>query len=413
MSVNTNLALDYYAGLGDGRFAPPLLANDNFKNIDFIAGDMNVTELVEQCRRSAMRSVESLPRIGLSKAERVWQLLSSRKYRRGATEFLESLRPLALENIDHCLANDHDIELCVSFFPCKLRQPLKTFSKLGSEVDIGELATLLRLYEICIAIEAITGRRTVFHVLCDGFRYKSCFFDKEAAIQGYVHNIELLISHLGLTDNIRLIDESQIYTAATQEQITSRYFEIFKDYMFRESNEVRLVVNTLLPKIILNMDVAPELCEIEQMAEFYCKLFSDPHGSSGFVLRLDGANCFQEILQTCISSACRFLAINQTLGSVDIARRLFPYAIRCTVHPKPGQIGIHTINKATSIFAHCGQGVVSEINDGEVDLKDIRVDFRANLLRKETRPIGIYLDPERFPFASASHPFVVTDRSLQ
>lgn len=411
MSINANLGLEYYAGLGDGRFAPPLSANDNFRDLDFIAGDLNVAQLVEQARRSAIRSVDSLPHAGLSAAERVWHLLSSRKYRRGPTEFLELLRPLALRTIEHCLGNDQDITFCISFFPCKLRQPLKTFSKLGSEVDIGELATLLRLYEICVGVEAITNRRATFHVLCDGFRYKSCFFDKEAAIRGYVRNIELLIGYLGLGEHIHLMDESQIYTAAIQEQITGRYFEIFRDYMFKESDEVRRVVNTLLPKIILNMDIAPELCEIQQMAEFYCKLFSGAHGS--FVLRLDGSNCFQEILQTCISSACRFLAINQTLGAEDIGRRLFPDAIRCTVHPKPGQIGIHTVNKATSIFAHCGQGVVSDIRDGDVDLKDIRVDFRANLLRKNAHLAGICLDVERFPFASPHHPFVVTDRSLQ
>ncbi len=411
MSINANLGLEFYAGLGDGRFAPPLSANDNFRNFDFIVGDLDMAQLVEQSRRSAIRSVQNLPRTGLSTAERVWQLLSSRKYRRGRSEFLDLARPLALRNIEHCLSNDQDIALCISFFPCKLRQPLKTFSKLGSEVDIGELATLLRLYEICVAVEAITNRRTTFHVLCDGFRYKSCFFDKEAAIKGYVENIELLIAYLGLGEHVHLVDESQIYTAAIQDQITSRYFEIFRDYMFKESDQVRRVVTTLLPKIILNMDIAPELCAIEQMAEFYCKLFSGADGS--FVLRLDGSNCFQEILQTCISSACRFLAINQTLGSEDIGRRLFPHAIRCTVHPKPGQIGIHTINKATSIFAHCGQGVVSEIHDGEVELKDIRVDFRANLLRKNAHLIGICLDAKRFPFASAHHPFVVTDRSPQ
>jgi hypothetical protein len=92
---------------------------------------------------------------------------------------------------------------------------------------------------------------------------------------------------------------------------------------------------------------------------------------------------------------------------------MFPNAIRCTVHPKPGQIGIHTLNKATQIFAHCGQGVVDAVRGSEIDLKDVRVDFRANLLRQESHLIGICLDADRFPFASASHPFLVTDRSLQ
>ena len=413
MNASTTLGLSYYAGLGDGRFAPPLSANDNFKDIDFISGDLNVQKLVEQSTLSAMRSVNGLLRVGVSKAEQVWQLLSSRKYRRGPTEFLNSLHQSVIDNVNLSIVSGQDIELCISFFPCKLRQPLKTFSKLGSEVDIGELATLLRLKEICAAIELITDRHVVFRVLCDGFRYKSCFFDKEAAIKGYVQNIELLIAHLALKENIDLIDESQIYTAEIQELITNRYFEIFKDYMFKETNEVRFVVNTLLPKIILNMDIAPELCEIEQMAEFYCRLFENAPGASNTVLRLAGSTCFQEILQTCISSACRFLAINQVLGSEDIGRRLFANSIRCTVHPKPGQLGIHTVNKATSIFAHCGQGVSSGTEESEIDLKDIRVDFRANLLRKESRPVGICLDTRLFPFASAHHPFVVIDRSLQ
>jgi hypothetical protein len=158
------------------------------------------------------------------------------------------------------------------------------------------------------------------------------------------------------------------------------------------------------------MDIPPDLCGVEQMAEFYCRLFSDSGGTP--VFRLDGSHYFNEILQTCISSACRFIAINQAIGAVDITKRLFPRSLRCTVHPKPGQIGLHTINKSTSIFAHCGQGIVPGLADGRIELRDIRVDFRANILRDSTRSYGITLDPGEYPFATASHPFVVVQGAL-
>jgi hypothetical protein len=413
MNMSAGLGLTHYAGLGDGRFTPPLSTTDDFNDIHMVSGTLDFRSLVDQATASAGRSVDTIGHNGMSKPQRVWELLSSRKYRRGPTEFLDSARTAVLENVGFSIETGSQIELCVSFFPCKLRQPLKTFARLGSEIDLGELATVLRLYEICTAIEMITDRPTVFRVLCDGSRYKSCFFDKDNAIRGYVNNIKLLIDHLGISRNIDLLDEGQLFTDDVQDQISNRYFEIFKDYMFKESDEVRRIVNNLLPKIILNMDIDPQLCEIGQMREFYCKLFSDPGSNASASIRLNGSNCFQQILQTCISSACRFLAINQTLGAANLTRQVFANSIRCTVHPKPGQIGIHPVNKSTSIFAHCGQGVLPTYFDGAVDLKQIRVDFRANLMRRPSRLKGIVLDADEFPFASPHHPFIVTEGTLQ
>ncbi len=49
----------------------------------------------------------------------------------------------------------------------------------------------------------------------------------------------------------------------------------------------------------------------------------------------------RKILQPSVASACRFIAINQVVGIEEPHKQLFRNSIRCTVHPKVRQLGIH------------------------------------------------------------------------
>ena len=144
------------------------------------------------------------------------------------------------------------------------------------------------------------------------------------------------------------------------------------------------------------------------MNSFYCFLFGAPKQDSASIpFQSEFGEISRKILQPSVASTCRFIAINQVVGIEEHHKQLFRNSIRCTVHPKVRQLGIHTINKSTHVFAHCGQGIIRGSIQEPIRLKDIRVDFAANILRNGQRVEGITLDPEIYPFSSPNHPFVV------
>ena len=172
--------------LGDGRFAPPLSYSDQFSTIELQSGNIVFSYLVEEARESACNSAKRIAKTSSgSYAEQIWALITSGKYRRGSLSYPQEAYDEIIESIETSINDSKPIELVFSFFPCKVRQPLKTMAKSGSEIDIGEIASLLRLYEICYGIMQIYEPGAKFNIMCDGFRYQDCFFDSDAAIHGY------------------------------------------------------------------------------------------------------------------------------------------------------------------------------------------------------------------------------------
>ncbi len=396
--------------IGEGRFFPPLSISDQFTVLNAVSGDVDFLGLKGQAEDAAKRQVHAVTKHHVSAEEQIWGFLAKTRYRRGPLELMNTAREVVMPKLRASIHERSKIIVTISFFPCKVRQPLKTFAREGSEVDIGELGTLLRLYELSFGLSCLHPPGAQFVVTCDGMRYQRCFGDPVTAIETYQRNIHKMIRFLGIDDFVTLIDESSLYDKTILSNIEEQNVTIAQQYLFRKDPEIVAIVDQILPNIIMNLDIDGHRCDLAGMLRIYCRLFG---GDAAGGRHGDGKTEEQSsiLLQRGLFGAFRFAAINRVVYEARVHERYIPSAIKTTVHPKRGQIGVHALNRSSTIFAHCGQGIVKAGSIDNWKIDDIRTNFAANILRRNRGKavIGVLLDQRKYDFAHATHPFMCMD----
>lgn len=393
--------------IGDGRFDPVISRHDVFHGIEQVEGELDLSALTAEARRSAESRASKVMQ-GLAKRSdgcAVWDFLQLSHYRKGARQDAGPYHAYVADRVRACQAARRPVTFTVSLFPCKVRQPLKTFAKSGAEVDIGELASLVRIFEIAYGVSCCHEFGSRFMICCDGHRYQTCFGDRTEAILGYRANLQRMIDWLGVSDHVTLIDESEFLDNAFWSKVGDEFDDLCQKY-FKGESLTHHKINAIVKNTILNLDTETTDLSIQDMTRIYLSINDLNANNSHEVLgRRDS------MIVRGTFAALRYVAINDVMTKMRIHDRFFPYSLKTTVHPKPFQLGIHAVNRNSTIFPHCGQGVVKSADRrAPVKLSAIRVDFSANLMRRNVATRGMFsvvLDPARYPFSDGIHPFAV------
>ena len=152
--------------IGDNRFSPPIAPTDVFTPIECFQRDVEFSLMVREATDLAISSASRHNKKHLPKGGKVLSLLLSSRYRRGVVSNIAMIKEKLVRQINTLCEKTEPIELLLSFFPCKVRQPLKTFFRNGGEIDLCEIASLLRLYEMCLRSTAISGQTCISPVSC-------------------------------------------------------------------------------------------------------------------------------------------------------------------------------------------------------------------------------------------------------
>lgn len=124
----------------------------------------------------------------------------------------------------------------------------------------------------------------------------------------------------------------------------------------------------------------------------------------------------ENVAKQALDAAIKYQGIYRAIYDLKLYQnnKKFADAIKCTVHPKDGQIGVYPVSESVRIFPHHGQGFYKAPIGRISATKDIRVGFAADLLRSTTGKTlqGITLNPEKYPFAEPGHPFLVRPELL-
>lgn len=102
-----------------------------------------------------------------------------------------------------------------------------------------------------------------------------------------------------------------------------------------------------------------------------------------------------EIQDQADTAAFDFALTLCALKAINAVAAFFPYDLRATVHPKPGQWGLHLVNNKTRVFPW--QGVAFKKNTGEW-----RVYTEADAIRRRAVPVHLQADPHPFYYQAAS-----------
>jgi hypothetical protein len=116
------------------------------------------------------------------------------------------------------------------------------------------------------------------------------------------------------------------------------------------------------------------------------------------VLGPDGQNTlenFEAIREQTVDraeqGAFEFALFLYILREIDLVGSCYPGAVRATVHPKPGQWGLHLVNPETRVFPWQGVAYLNERDRW-------RVKYEFDVMREGARPVHVRGDDELFPF---------------
>ncbi len=390
--------------INDARFRSPLSADDQFIPLQTEEAMFDLHKFVEQAENSALTRALRIERASGTTAEKVWEFLMQKRYRRGSRDIAEQKKGEYLQKIARAEAAAQPLTLTMSFFPNKTRNSLRTFAQHGGEVDMSEMGTILRLYEIAFGLSHLYKSGARFLVTSDGKKYSEAFSDPPEAYETYRTNIQHMIAHLGVEKYVQVQEETEIYAPeypGILEEIKARITRLF------DAKDPALVqeVAKLRPNITLALDIDPRTSIETQALAFNCSL-------DHLLLHkiAPAASELRESIQTrSIDATLKYIAINKAVYELNTFNRHLPHALKATVHPKLGQLGIYPVNEATNnIFPHNGQGHLRKYSN-VLKLDHIRVSFAVDLLRENKRGqlFGIILPSNRYPFSDGKHPFCI------
>jgi hypothetical protein len=385
--------------ISDVGFAPPLNSQDEFYAIDCGERDIDLKVLVVDARHNAEAVVASLGAFG-GVTEHILALLLNRRYCLIETIQDPLTRALLLQKIAVSVSSGAPVHLMLSLFPCKSCHPLKTLGHTGHEVDIGELACLLRLSEIAHAIRLVYKGGVVFTIYSNGRRYIDVFGEKATAADGYRQNIDRLIDYFELTA-LTLLHEEDIlppeYPALVHEIETE----------LADKEEWRLPLQSAVEKlgrnVFLNIEPPREI-DAKAMSRMVQKAQGgDPH------LSAEESRIFDEMFTSVGWRVRRYVSINLALAQIRAFERHDPRAIKATVRPKAGQLGFSPLGEGARVFPHNGQGVLVGGPPDMPKLARVRTEYLANIARDRSRHgwFGVVLPTAQYRFSDGKYPFVI------
>ncbi|PIP65046.1 hypothetical protein COW95_04065 [Candidatus Peregrinibacteria bacterium CG22_combo_CG10-13_8_21_14_all_49_11] len=400
------------AAMSIHRFASPITTEDNFADFPTEKGEVDLCRLKELAEESAhKRGTMAKNKKQVKKgrehdpevvAERVLDLLTMSRYRRGPVQFVQDGQQEFMERITHAVRNDEPIRLIASFFGSKVQNPVKTWASNGTEVDISEVASVLRFYEIASAIKVIYPRGAEFHISCDGRKYADSIGFSPKAGRGYYENIVRIAEHIQVQDTVCLFDEADHFPSDMEERKMFHFQRVELLYKKGQPDIVQRVTQ-LRASMCLSMPIDPTIDRQTVRAAFSISL-DDPTIAKKHPQAVELRRSIYDASLLC---ALRYIAHYDAVKEARVVEDAVRNAVRTTVHPKPKQIGIYAINQhASSVFPHHGQGITKCLSL-KPELDDIRIGFRADIERTTgVQLIALVLPTDICRFASDRHPFM-------
>ena len=395
------------AAIGDHRFDNPFTVEDIFNNLPISEGDIDLLSLKPMAEEHAIKRVDEILTNNEinDRKERICSLLSLRRYRKWPIEYIDLGKPEFIKQMTS-LKTSEKLSLTLSFFPTKIINPLKTFAKKWSEVDMWEFGTILRLYEIAFALSKIwKDAGAKFIITCDGLKYNKAFsFDHNQVVK-YAENIQKIIDYLGINEYIELTEETSLYPKDYDICYNNILQKITTE--FQSGNEdIHAQVYKLAESIAYNIPQIRNI-DIKTLSLAYNPRISAEELEEISQEAIEVRECIEKVAQRV---SLEYIAIYEAAYQANIYKTHMPKSLKATVHPKPQQVSIYTINSSIDVFGHHGQGTFKDL-ETEGNLDRIRVKFAWDILRQNNIK-WITLDPEKYPFADPNHPFIVIKEDI-
>jgi pyoverdine/dityrosine biosynthesis protein Dit1 len=297
-----------------------------------------------------------------------------------------------LNAINYARNNNQPLRIILPAFPFKDQNPFRTES-VPSHIDLGEIIMLIRLYALIACLtEAIPSIGMELIITCDGVIYSDIFGVDRNEVIGYRERIRTYRNLLNLQRLIHILDVADIIKRFDNFDNIQSYI---KDHLEKEitNNPImkeQFLILTRGIKFNLNLCPYAEKYNLDFLGRCLNEDVNDE------ALSHEELDIRREINLKAKDAALKYISLHLAMKYLNIFGRVFPGALRATIHPKPGQIGIA---KRGNVFPWNGVPLVSQAEEKDIWRNtEIMEFFRIyNRARRKTLQ-RVYLKEQSNPF---------------
>lgn len=302
-------------------------------------------------------------------SNKIVNVLLNRRYRRGT---IESNSPnLLLSKCKYFVENNKPLEMNISLFPCKIPNKFKTFGPLP---DLADVLSLLRLYEICMAVKNVYKNGIKFCIFMDGYRFKDiCRFSDEN-IKIYQKYLKKIMKWIKLDEDIELLDYIDFLDKKLPNKLKEDKKKVKEEYKQKFIEKVGVIDD--IEKI------NEKLKNVRSLGSQYIK-FADLFESLLYSIDFNGLlnnSMADEVLSDPIDTNikdnnillkrklilqktwCLTLDYISEIASGRIIKPIeyiFPNAIRCDMHNIIDRYTFYSVNRSTTLTSFHGTGYIN------------------------------------------------------
>ncbi len=318
--------------------------------------------------------------------DRIFAIIRSKRFRAGTAkqtrfdENKELFRPI----IDDHLREGSPLQFVLPSFPFKHNNPVKVSRR---SADMAEVLCLSRLYEICHALGHVYEPGAKFVIVSDGSVYREMFGVTRHEAQSYHDRVGTMIAELGFGDAIGLIDMEDLIASRPGlfDFVEQRLRPVFAEWWRTNPDDLRRA--SLIQASAANLNTAGSVThDLLQMATKDVLLGAEESQDAATLETIK-----QGTVERAEAGAFEFALFLYVLKEIDLVTSCYPRAVRATVHPKPGQWGLHLVNQESRVFPW--QGVAYRNKNGKW-----RIKYEFEAVRRRATPVHVRGDDEMFPF---------------
>ena len=313
-----------------------------------------------------------------SLSEKILHIITSKRYRNGSLDTinLKKYKGKFLKKINQNIKEKRSIEIMMPAFPFKIKNPLK--SQRG-DADLAEIGAFLRFHEINLQIKKIYSPGAKFFIFHDGHLYYKYFLHRLSDTDKYLKSLKKFLKKLNLGKEIIILDISKKLKKIKD------FGEILKEAKKEMANMWKYKkYDEKIQKIISSSKKNLNLSHIAYEKLNHIFLYDD------WDLEKDEKVLKDIIKEKAEKTAFEYMVIQHALEKAKFFEKIRPLAIRATVHPKEGQIGLFLVKRKTHLLPWMGVGILK--SNGMISVR-----YERELIDNE-KYVPVFLKGEKFPF---------------
>ena len=203
----------------------------------------------------------------------------------------------------------------------------------ASDVDFGEISFLIRLHNMIQALYQVHPYGGQAIILTDGRLYQDIFQIPSDEVEEYQWRLRYFRNQLNIQGDVSIIDLKEMIERSNEDGEIDKVMGQIRNILYEhhiDKPDFRVLIQGM------KWNINSKSCLNGLSDEDAWSILTSNRSN----IRNNLLGVWDEIERLSVNAAVEYAATNLMLTWTDLIKKYFPYAIRCTVHPKKGQIAL-------------------------------------------------------------------------